>query len=396
MTTHRAANLVRRPEDPQRSTFLELFFDVVFVLALAQLSHVLSQHLKWTGAFQTLVLLLALGWVWTHTAGLTDRADPRRPLIQLIVVTTMLGCLLLAASVPEAFGKRGLVFAGAYVAINVGRSVFLALALHGHQVGRFFARQLVWFGVSAVPWIAGAAAHDSVRAALWTLALVVDYAGGILRWPTPGLGRASAPEFGIAGEHTAERYQQVFIIALGELILLTGLAYSGSGFQADHTAALVVSFATTVLLWRIYIYRAGELFPTAITAARDPVRLGFTASYSHLVMVAGIVLTAVGDEIVITHPVGHARPAWIAVMLGGPGLFLVGRAIFEYAVFARVSRNRWIGLLALAALTPVMLHTPPLIVTLAASAVLTGVAAADAGRARGHPSETPSPPGGRR
>ena len=262
MTTHRAANLVRRPEDPQRATFLELFFDVVFVLALAQLSHVLSQHLTWTGAFQTLVLLLALGWAWTNTAGLTDRADPRRPLIQLIVVTTMLGCLLLAAAVPGAFGKRGLVFAGAYVAINIGRSVFLVLALHGHQVRRFFARQLVWFGVSAVPWIAGAAAHDSTRAALWTLALIVDYAGAILRWPSPGLGRASAAEFGIAGEHTAERYQQVFIIALGELILLTGLAYSGSGFQADHTAALVVSFATTVLLWRIYIYRAGELFPT--------------------------------------------------------------------------------------------------------------------------------------
>ena len=181
----------------------------------------------------------------------------------------------------------------------------------------------------------------------------------------------------------------MFIIALGELILLTGLAYSGSGFQADHTAALVVSFATTVLLWRIYIYRAGELFPAAITTARDPVRLGQTASCSHLVMVAGIVLTAVGAEIVITHPFGPTRPAWIAIVLGGPGLFLVGRAIFEYAVLARVSRNRWIGLLVLAALTPLTLHTPPLIVALAACAVLTGVAARDAARARGRPSATP-------
>jgi low temperature requirement protein LtrA len=187
MTRHGAAKLLRKPEDPQRATFLELFFDVVFVLALAQLSHLLSQHLTWTGAFRTLVLLLALGWVWTNTAGLTDRADPRRPLIQLIVVTTMLACLLLAAAVPEAFGKRGLVLACAYVAINVGRSVFLVLALHGHQVQRFFTRQLVWFGVSAVPWIAGAAAHDSTRAALWTLALIVA------RGPSSaGLRRGSA------------------------------------------------------------------------------------------------------------------------------------------------------------------------------------------------------------
>jgi low temperature requirement protein LtrA len=109
-------------------------------------------------------------------------------------------------------------------------------------------------------------------------------------------------------------------------------------------------------------------------------------------MVAGIVLTAVGDEIIITHPAGPTRPAWTAVLLGGPALFLVGRAIFEYGVFARVSRNRWIGLLVLAALTPVMLQSPPIVVGLAATAVLTGIAASDTARSRRRPPETPSPP----
>ena len=175
---------------------------------------------------------------------------------------------------------------------------------------------------------------------------------------------------------------------------MTGLALSGSGLGADRSAAIVVSFATTVLLWRIYIYRAGELLGTAIGAARDPLRVGLPMNSSHLIMVAGIVVTAVGQELVIAHPLAHTRPAWTTVILGGPALFLAGRALFEYATFARVSRDRPIGLLVLAAMTPVMLHLPPLLPAIAATAVLAGIAVADANRARRHPPEPPSPPGG--
>ncbi|GAA4574377.1 low temperature requirement protein A [Micromonospora coerulea] len=392
--TSRAAELVRGPWDPRRAAFLELFFDLVFVLALTQLSRGLIQHLSWSGAFQTLVLLMAFWWVWAHTAGFTDILDPQRPPIQLLVTAIMLGGLVMAAVAPEAFGRRGLVFAGAYVAIQLGRSVFALLVLRGHEARRLGARELVWFGVSALPWIAGALTQGSARAALWTLAVVVDSTALALRYPTPGLGRASPSEFAISGVHLAERYRQFFIIALGELILVTGLAFSGSGLGADRSTALVVSFATTVMLWRIYIYRAGELVGTAIGAARDPLRVGLPMIYSHVVMVAGIVVTAVGQELVIAHPLAHSRSAWTAVILGGPALFLTGRAIFEYATFARVSRDRPIGLLLLAAAAPVMLHLPPLLAATAATAVLAGIAIADASRARRHPSEPPSPPGG--
>jgi low temperature requirement protein LtrA len=392
MTRSRADELLRKPEQPQQATFLELFFDLVFVLALAQLSRGLIQHLSWIGALQTLVLLLALWWVWVHTAGLTDLFDPQRPPIQLVVTVTMLGALVLAAVAPEAFGRRGLVFAGVYLAIQLWRSVFVVLVLRGHEVRRLYVRMLFWFGVSAVPWVAGGVVHDSARAALWTVAVAVDSAATELRFPTPGLGRASTSEFAVIGGHLADRDRQFFIIALGELILVTGLTFSGSGLGVDRIAALVVSFATTVLLWRIYIYRAGELVGAAIAAARDPLRVGLSAAYSHLVMVAGIVVTAVGQELVIAHPLAHTRSAWTAVILGGPALFLAGRAIFEYAVFARVSRNRPIGLLVLAAVTPVMLHLPPLLPAIAATAVLAAIAIADANRARGHPPEPPSPP----
>jgi low temperature requirement protein LtrA len=247
--------------------------------------------------------------------------------------------------------------------------------------------------MSAVPWIAGALVPGTAREVLWTLAVAADYTGGILRYPTPGPGRSAKSEYPIQAEHLAERHRQLFTIALGELILVTALTLSGRGFAADRTAAFVVSFVGTALFWRIYIHRAGELLPAALATARDPDRLARSALVVHLIMLAGIVATAVGDELVITHPLGHTRPAWVAVILGGPALFLAGRAGFEYAVFAHVSRDLPIGVVVLAALTAPLLFVPPLLAAVAAVTVLGAIAIADAARARGHEPEPPSPPG---
>jgi low temperature requirement protein LtrA len=321
--------------------------------------------------------------------------DPQRPAVQLLVIATLVGSLVLAAALAEAFGRRGMVFAGAYVALPIGRALFIVLAMPGGELQRASMRPLFWSGVSAAPWIAGALVHGTARGALWTLAVAVDYTAFALRLPTPRLGRVPASEVPIVAEHLAERYRQFFIIALGELILVTGLAFSGGGFAPVRSAAFLVSITTTVLLWRIYIYRAGELHSAAIAAAPDPFRLGRTATYAHLVMVAGVVVTSVGAELVTAHPLGHTQPAWIGVILGGPALFLAGRAGFEYTVFARVSWDRPIGLLVLAALAPVMRNLPPLLVALAATVVLAGVAICDAARSRGRPPEAPSPPGRR-
>ncbi|KAB1914341.1 low temperature requirement protein A [Micromonospora sp. AMSO31t] len=299
----------------------------------------------------------------------------------------------MVVALPDAFGDRGLAFAGAYVAIHVGRQLFLVLALRGQELQRRSIRVLGWFAVSAVPWIAGALAPVPARVVLWTLAVAVDVTGGVLRFPTPRLGRSPESEYPIVAEHLSERYRQLFIIALGELILVGTLTLSGSGFAADRTAAFVVSFVATVLFWRIYLHRAGELLPAAIAAARRPDPLARLAAAAHLVMLAGIVATAVGDELVIAHPLGHTPRAWAAVILGGPALFLAGRAAFEYAVFARVSRDRPIGILVLFALAPPVLLAPPLAAVVAATAVLLGVAVADTVRAHRGPPEPPSPPG---
>jgi low temperature requirement protein LtrA len=129
--TNRAATLRRGPEDPRRATFLDLFYDLAFVFALFQLSHGLLAHLRWSGAFQTAVLLLAVWLVWINTATIGDRYDPARPTIQLVTIGAMFGALVLAIAVPEAFGTRGLVFAGVYTALQVGRNLFLVVITRG-------------------------------------------------------------------------------------------------------------------------------------------------------------------------------------------------------------------------------------------------------------------------
>ncbi|MFE9204959.1 low temperature requirement protein A [Micromonospora sp. NPDC007230] len=197
----------------------------------------------------------------------------------------------------------------------------------------------------------------------------------------------------IAGEHLAERYQQFLLIALGESILTIGFTLSGdAGFTRERTIGFALAMLTTVQFWRIYFFRAGHLLPLAITSAREPVRLGIAASFTHLVMVAGIILTGAGYELFIDHPLGHTVPAWLFAILGGPALFLVGRASFEFEVFSRISRSWVAGLLALGLLTPAMLFAPPLAAGGVATAVLFGVVVLAELRAHGEAPEKPTPP----
>ncbi|WP_410813939.1 low temperature requirement protein A [Micromonospora sp. 067-2] len=393
----RAAKLLRKPGQPQRPTLLELFFDLVFVFALNRVSQRLVEDLTerrmvLAEAGETLLLLLAFLVLWFVTAWITDLYDPQRPETQLLVFAAMLGALMMAVVVPQAFGAGSLVFAGAYVAVHIVRGLVLVPALRGHEAQRRASGVLLWFSMSAVPWIAGVIVAGSARGLLWTLAIAIDCTAILLFYPAPWTLPAPR-QWPVLAEYLSERYRQFFIIALGELILTTGSAYSDTSFrQGGAAAAFAVSFTTTVLLFRVYLFRAGQLLPDAITAAAEPTRLIREAFLAHVLMVAGTVTVAVGYELVIKHPFGHTDLAWIFVILGGPVLFLAGRALVEHAVFARVSRSRPIGALVLAGVSPLMIVFPPLAAAITAALVLSCIAASDTIRARRHPPEAPSPP----
>src|SRR5215203_7106795 len=173
----------------QRVTPLELFFDLVYVFAITQLSHLLLDHPTVWGALQTLFLLLVVWWAWQYTAWFTNWFDPDTRYVRLVLVAVMLASLVMSAAIPAAFGERGLMFALAYVAIQAGRTAFAVLALGAsHPLSRVFWRILAWFAASGVLWVAGGLSEGWVRVSLWILALAVDYAGPVARYRTPGLG----------------------------------------------------------------------------------------------------------------------------------------------------------------------------------------------------------------
>ncbi|GAB3369124.1 low temperature requirement protein A [Micromonospora halotolerans] len=376
----------------------ELLLDLVFVFVLTRFSQRLiedfttDRQVVLPEVGQTVLLLLALWMVWVHAAWVTSRVEPRQPVTQLLIVWTMFGSMIIAVTLPHAFGARGLLFAITYVAIQVGKPLILLFARR--DVARHSpARHLWWATFSAVPWIAGAALfpQSPARGALWTLAVALDYAGLVLGWPVPRLGRTGAEDWRYAGEHLAERYQQLIVITIGETILLTGATFADA-FTPDRVAPAVLSFATAVLMWRIYFHRAGALFAAAIEVAARPDKLGKSGYYTQLVIVTGILAAGVGNALVIREPRGRQDPLWLAVILGGPGLFLAGRSRMEYEVFSRLSPSRVIGLVALAAATPALLHRSPVLAAAAATVVLAGVAVWDAMRERRNPAEAPSPP----
>jgi low temperature requirement protein LtrA len=294
----------------------------------------------------------------------------------------MLLSLVMSVALPEAFGRRGLVFAAAYVVMQTGRGLFAVAAL-GSEPGlrRNFQRILAWSAASGVLWLAGGLATGAARDWIWLAAVVFEYSAPAAGFYTPGLGRSLTRDWTIEGSHLAERCLLFIMIALGESIVDTGFAASNPHltFTPAVVSALVLAFLSSVALWWVYFDRSASASTQTITSAADPGRLGRSAyTYFHLPMVAGIIVAAVGDELVIEHPGGGARPAVAAVILGGPALYLAGHALFKRAVFGTVSVPRIAAVALLAVLVPAGTVVTPLALLTVATLIVAAVAGSDA------------------
>ena len=220
---------------------------------------------------------------------------------------------------------------------------------------------------------------------------VVDLTAPACGFFTPGLGRSRTTDWTITGGHMAERCQLFIIIALGESLLVTGTTFGELPLSAATVAAFVVAFAGAVALWWVYFDRSAEAASGVIAGSADPGRLGRSAyTYCHLPMVAGIIVTAAGDERVIAHPGGHASVATTTTVLLGPALFLAGHALFKRLVFGRLSVPRLLAIVALAGLWPVGSAVSPLLLAFVATLVVAAVAVSDTRMAS---APTPSPAG---
>ena len=380
MTDRLFQGLLRGQNGDHRVTNVELFFDLVFVFAVTQLSHLLLEHLSWHGAFQTALLMLAVWYAWIDTAWVTNWLDPARRPVRVMLILLMLVFMLVSATLPEAFHDRGLAFALMFVLAQVGRTAFATYAMREDRPLMLnFARILSWLCLSGCFWIAGGIAHGSTRELLWVIALIIDYLGPVSGFYVPVLGRSTTHDWAsISGAHLAERCHLFIIIALGESIVMTGATFAGLTVGFWMFVTFLAAFCGSAALWWIYFDRSAEIAAEEIARSDDPGRLGRSAyTYLHLPMVAGIIVTAVGDELSISHPTHRGTAAAALVICGGPALFLLGHGLFKYAVWKRVSIPRVIAIGALLLLIPVGMVAPLVLTALVSTAVVLGVIAWD-------------------
>ncbi len=367
----------RDGNEHNKATFVELFFDLVFVFAVTQLSHLLLAHLSLLGVIQTTLLLMAVWWVWIFTSWVTNWLDPEQPPVRLMLFVLMLAGLVLSTSLPEAFESSGLAFAGAYVFMQVGRSLFMLWARLGRDRPgnrRNFQRITIWLSLSGVFWIGGALADHGGR-----LGLGVWRCTSNISRPRSVSGRlasaARRPLTGHRGRPIAERCGLFIIIALAESILVTGATFSALAWTAATGLAFLAAFVGSVAMWWIYFNVGAERGSRLIASSADPdglARLAYT--YIHLLMVAGIIVSAVADELVLAHPAGHTGPETTLAVLGGPALYLAGNLLFKRATAERLPLSHLVALLLLVLLVPLAPLLQPLAFAAAANAVLVLVA----------------------
>lgn len=322
----------RGEHDSGRVGFVELFFDLVFVFAVTQLSHTLLADLTRNGLAESALLLLGVWWVWINTSWVTNWLDPERIPVRIAILALMLAGLWMSVAIPKAFDSRGLVFAGAYVAMQLGRTFFFLWAVRREHpnMRRNFQRILAWLALSSPCWIAGALSTHDARFAWWALALAIETIAPIAYFWVPGLGRSMIEDWDVEGAHLAERCALFIIIALGESLLVTGATFAALEWNTDTLVAFANAVIGTILLWWIYFDTGARRATKRIERARDPGREARSAyTYAHILIVAGVIGCAVADEVVLAHP-RHAEGLGLALVIGGPIVYLAGTSIFKW------------------------------------------------------------------
>ncbi|MFJ1512312.1 low temperature requirement protein A [Cellulosimicrobium funkei] len=384
--------------DSSRVGYVELFFDLVFVFAVTQLSHGLIAHPGVEALGHTLLLGVAVWWVWVDTMWVTNWLDPERLPVRALLVVLMLLGLVLASAIPEAFGDKGLLFAVMLVAMQVGRSLFTMVAM-----GRVwpenavnFVRITTWLAASGALWVAGGLVEEH-RLLLWAAAAAIDVAGPRAMFWLPGIGASRASTWVVRGEHMAERVSLFVIICLGESIIVTGAAFAELPLDLTTVSAFCSAFASTVLMWLLFFDRSERRATEYFTSRTERGMVAQTAyTYVPFVIVAGIVLTAVADELVLLHPLGHDgshADAWTAgLVCGAAATYLVGNALFRRATGGRWSLPHVLGAVAVGVLFVGHAWLSPLALNWTTDGVLLAVIVGDVVRARRAPGERSDAP----
>jgi low temperature requirement protein LtrA len=370
----------QRRDENRGVTTLELFYDLVFVFAVTQVSHLLLADLSWRGAGEAALALLVVWWSWNYTTWVTNELDPDAPALRLLVIGLMLASLVMAVAIPRAFGHRGLLFAGAYVAIQVGRHTFLTfVSARPGTIERTRAGEiLTWFLAAGVFWLAGGLAHGAARTGLWLVALAIDYAGPLFVYRVPGRPRLDHVVWQVDSGHFAERFQLFVIIALGESIVIIGATATPLDLTAARLGTFALAFLATAAMWWLYFDYAAAIAERRLELSDRRTLLARDAyTYLHVVIAAGIIVTAVGDELAIAHPTHTLPDPEVAAIAAGPALYLIALVLFRRRMAGSWSGKRIAGAAACAGLFALGGIAPGWLLEALTVAILTAVIVAE-------------------
>jgi low temperature requirement protein LtrA len=351
----RSSRLSATLREGERVTPLELFFDLVFVLAITQCTALMSHHPTWSGLVQGLLVLGMLWWAWTGYAWLTSVLDPEEGAVRLVMFGAMAALLLVSLCVPDAFGSLALAFALIYGVVRGAHIALFMLASPEDDGLRHSVLSLAASSAVAVFLLVIASLFDGLaQGALWALALFLDMAGPYF--------------FGSEGwklmpEHFAERHGLIVIIALGESIVAIGVGASHT-LSLGIGAAAVLGVALTAAMWWTYFdivaIVAGRRLIEAESGRAQNEMARDSYSYMHLVMVAGIVFAALGMKTTIGHFGGHLHTVPAFALLGGVAIYLLGHVAFRYRHIHTINRQRLLLAIVLLLLVPVATEVPAL------------------------------------
>jgi low temperature requirement protein LtrA len=349
----------------------------VFVFAVTQISHTLLGRLTPLGLAQTTLLFLAVWWVWVYTSWITNWLNPELTPVRILLFALMLGGLVLSTSIPQAFESRGLWFAVAYAAMQVGKTVFLWLSTpRSRNLARMNAiRITAWLSASAMFWIAGGFAQGNARPLLWAVALAIEYLSPAVRFWIPKYGASEVADWVVEGGHMAERCAGFIIIALGESIVVIGATFAELAWTLETVGAFASAFIGSLAMWWIYFHKGAEAGSAQISKASEPGRLARLAyTYLHMPIVAGIIVSAVADELVLKHPSGHSGLETVLSAIGGPLLFLIGTILFKHTIRGFLQLSHGAGIIALGILAWFAGDLSPLLLSTLTTAIMIAVA----------------------
>jgi low temperature requirement protein LtrA len=323
------------------------------------------------------VLFLGVWWVWVYTAWFTNWLNPELTPVRVLLFLLMLGGLVLSTSIPKAFESRGLWFALAYAAMQVGRTLFLLASSPRTQpsIRMNAIRILVWLSTSAVFWIWGGLAEGPSRLLLWAVALGIEYLSPAARFWVPRYGASSIEDWAVEGAHMAERCAGFIIIALGESIVVTGATFADLAWSTETVVAFVSAFVGSLAMWWIYFHKGAEAGSEQISNSSEPGRLARMAyTYLHMPIIAGIIVSAVADDLVLTHPGGHSDLRTVISAIGGPLLFLIGTILFKHVIRGWLQLSHIVGIVALGLLAWFAGELSPLLLSVLTTAIMIMVA----------------------